>query len=247
MPAPSREKPLDRRRRELRDLNPFRRHPSAHLPEPPHVPLRRTAGMPLLGQVTAKPSTDGSSGPSTGTRVDPAITLLSSDCTRREPRSSTEICCAKPGLKPQTAIRPQANHAAFRRSPIAARSSGRHEQHSSWRNIRRDMLRATWRGRPSSSRRREVFLRALAPIGPLRRGGVSAIVRRACRRAGVTAVGSHRLRHMAACEMVSARVPLAQVGQVLGHRSLQSTAIYARVDLDQLRLLAQPWPGSEQR
>jgi site-specific recombinase XerC len=52
---------------------------------------------------------------------------------------------------------------------------------------------------------------------------------------------------MAACEMVSARVPLAQVGQVLGHRSLQSTAIYARVDLDQLRLLAQPWPGSEQR
>jgi predicted RNA-binding Zn-ribbon protein involved in translation (DUF1610 family) len=45
-----------------------------------------------------------------------------------------------------------------------------------------------------------------------------------------------------ACEMVAAQVPLQQIGQVLRHRSLQSTAIYARVDLDQLRLLAAPWP-----
>jgi integrase/recombinase XerD len=47
--------------------------------------------------------------------------------------------------------------------------------------------------------------------------------------------------------MVSAHVPLQQVGQVLRHRSLQSTAVYARVDLDQLRLLATPWPGSAGR
>ena len=103
------------------------------------------------------------------------------------------------------------------------------------------------RGRPHSSRRREVFLRALAPIRPLGRGGISSIVRRACGRAGIEAVGAHRLRHTAACEMVAARVPLPQIGQVLRHRSLQSTAIYARVDLDQLRLLAAPWPGAAQR
>jgi integrase/recombinase XerD len=59
--------------------------------------------------------------------------------------------------------------------------------------------------------------------------------------------GSHRLRHTAACTMVSAGVPLAEVAQVLRHHSLQSTAIYARVDLDRLRLLAAPWPGSAQR
>jgi len=102
------------------------------------------------------------------------------------------------------------------------------------------------RGRPASSRR-EVFLRALAPIRPLGRGGVSAIVRRACERAGIEAMGAHRLRHTAACEMVRAGVPLQQIGQVLRHRSLQSTAIYARVDLDQLRLLAAPWPGGVPR
>jgi integrase/recombinase XerD len=97
------------------------------------------------------------------------------------------------------------------------------------------------RGRPES-RRRELFLSARAPIGALGRGGVSAIVRRACIRAGIPRIGAHRLRHTVACEMVSVGVPLPEIGQVLRHRSLQTTANYARVDLDRLRLLAQPWP-----
>ncbi len=98
------------------------------------------------------------------------------------------------------------------------------------------------RGRPMTSRR-EVFLRAIAPIAALGRGGVSSIVRRACTRAGLARVGAHRLRHTMACEMVKAGVPLPEISQVLRHRSLVSTAIYARVDLDQLRALAQPWPS----
>ena len=54
---------------------------------------------------------------------------------------------------------------------------------------------AAWltRGRPATDRR-EVFLRAVAPAGPLNRGGISFIVRRACRRAGVAEIGAHRLR-----------------------------------------------------
>jgi integrase/recombinase XerD len=47
--------------------------------------------------------------------------------------------------------------------------------------------------------------------------------------------------------MVSAHVPLVQIAQVLRHQSLQSTAIYARVDLGRLRALAAPWPGGAQR
>ena len=102
------------------------------------------------------------------------------------------------------------------------------------------------RGRPASDRRL-VFLQARAPFEPIAPGTVASTVRRACRRAGVAEVGSHRLRHTAACEMVAAQVPLAEIAQVLRHRSLQSTAIYARVDLDRLRLLAQPWPGGGSR
>jgi integrase/recombinase XerD len=102
------------------------------------------------------------------------------------------------------------------------------------------------RGRPATERR-EVFLRARAPFEPIAAGTVASTVRRACRRAGLPEVGSHALRHTVACEMVAAQVPLPQIAQVLRHRSLQSTAIYARVDLDRLRLLAQPWPGGEPR
>jgi site-specific recombinase XerD len=47
--------------------------------------------------------------------------------------------------------------------------------------------------------------------------------------------------------MVQAGVPIVQVGQVLRHRSLQTTAIYARVDIEQLRQLAAPWPGGAGR
>jgi integrase/recombinase XerD len=101
-------------------------------------------------------------------------------------------------------------------------------------------------GRPRSGRR-EVFLRAKAPYDPIASGTVASTVRRACGRAGIAECGSHRLRHTAACEMVKANIPLVRIGQVLRHRSLQSTAIYARVDVERLRLLAAPWPGGAQR
>ena len=102
------------------------------------------------------------------------------------------------------------------------------------------------RGRPVSDRR-EVFLRDRAPFEPIASGTVASTVRRACRRAGIAEVGSHRLRHTMACDMVAADVPLVEIAQVLRHRSLQSTAIYARVDVEQLRQLAMAWPTGAQQ
>lgn len=99
------------------------------------------------------------------------------------------------------------------------------------------------RGRPKSERR-EVFLRARAPFGPIASRTVASTVCRACRRAGIEQVGPHRLRHTVACELVAAHVPLGQIAQILRHKSLQSTSLYARVDLEQLRLLAAPWPAA---
>lgn len=102
------------------------------------------------------------------------------------------------------------------------------------------------RGRPRSDCR-ELFLRGRAPLGPIASSTVRSTVRRACRRAGIVELGAHRLRHTAACQMVAAGVPLVEIAQVLRHHSLQSTAVYARVDLEQLRLLAAPWPGGAPR
>ena len=99
------------------------------------------------------------------------------------------------------------------------------------------------RGRPASGHR-QVFMRAVPPAGPLSRNGISDIVRRACARAGLPETGAHRLRHTAACQMAKAGDPLPEIGQVLRHKSLESTANYARVGVAALRTLALPWPAA---
>ena len=98
-------------------------------------------------------------------------------------------------------------------------------------------------GRPGCSCRR-VFTTLLAPLGPLTRKAVSAIVTRAARRAGVTAVTAHRLRHGAATGLLRAGAGLPEVGQVLRHASMLNTARYARVDHGALSAVARLWPGA---
>jgi integrase/recombinase XerD len=89
---------------------------------------------------------------------------------------------------------------------------------------------------------RTLFLKAIAPVGPMSRTAVSAVVRRACLRARVPRVGSHRLRHTLASGMLQAGASLEEIGQVLRHRERRTTAIYARVDRAALMALALPWP-----
>jgi site-specific recombinase XerD len=97
-------------------------------------------------------------------------------------------------------------------------------------------------GRPRHECSR-LFMRAQAPYRGLSSGGVTAVVHQACDRAGLAQVGAHRLRHTAATEMLRAGAKLSEVGQMLRHRSLTTTAIYAKVDRAALRALAQSWPG----
>jgi integrase/recombinase XerD len=89
-----------------------------------------------------------------------------------------------------------------------------------------------------------VFTRLRAPHGGLSAGGVSQIVRRACQRAGLPIVSAHRLRHTAATEMLRAGGSLAEVGQVLRHRSRDVTSIYAKVDRIGLGAVVMRWPGA---
>lgn len=100
------------------------------------------------------------------------------------------------------------------------------------------------RGRPDV-RCARVFLRVRAPHGPLTSGGVKAVVRSACDRAGISGVGAHRLRHTAATAVLRAGASMPEVAQLLRHRHLASTAIYAKVDRAALRQVARPWPATE--
>jgi len=98
------------------------------------------------------------------------------------------------------------------------------------------------RGRGSSAQGRSVFVRVHAPHRALTAGGIGNVVNAAGERAGLGHVHAHQLRHSAATAMLRAGSPLAEVGQVLRHRSAFNTAIYAKVDQDALAVLARPWP-----
>ena len=83
-----------------------------------------------------------------------------------------------------------------------------------------------------------------APRGPIRADLVGDVVERACKRAGLSRVGPHRLRHALAGELLAHGAGLVAISQVLRHQDLATTALYAKVDLDTLRHVAQPWPGT---
>ena len=97
------------------------------------------------------------------------------------------------------------------------------------------------RGRPTCQAR-AAFVSHRAPHGALGSSAITTGVRRAAVRAGVEPIGAHRLRHTAATRMLRCGSSLADIAQVLRHRSIQTTAIYAKVDRDALRALARPWP-----
>jgi integrase/recombinase XerD len=99
------------------------------------------------------------------------------------------------------------------------------------------------RVRPRCASRR-VFLSVRAPLTGISSSAVRSVVHHACLRAGLPRVGAHRLRHSTATAMLRAGGSLAEIGQVLRHRSLLTTAIYAKVDRAALATLARPWPGS---
>ena len=92
---------------------------------------------------------------------------------------------------------------------------------------------------------REVFLRFMAPVGGITRIAVGGVARSAFLRAGLrgASLGAHTFRHSLASELLRQGASLPQIGRILRHRDLSTTAIYAKVDMKALRPLAMAWPG----
>jgi site-specific recombinase XerD len=100
------------------------------------------------------------------------------------------------------------------------------------------------RGRPAVDSD-HVFIRAIAPLRSFSNSGlVTKVVARAIVRAGVLTAfrGAHVLRHSAATLMLRQGISLQDISAILRHRSIETTAQYAKVDVDLLQLVAQPWP-----
>jgi site-specific recombinase XerD len=101
------------------------------------------------------------------------------------------------------------------------------------------------RDRPPCALRR-VFVCTRAPHrGFANASTVSTIVMRAIARAGLQTPtkGAHLLRHSLATTLLRRGASLAEIGELLGHRSPDTTSLYAKVDLSALRKVAPPWPG----
>jgi site-specific recombinase XerD len=94
-----------------------------------------------------------------------------------------------------------------------------------------------------STKTRAVFVSIRAPYGSLTAHAIIAIATTAMRAAGIDRGGAHRLRHTAATQMLRRGASLTEIAQVLRHRHINTTAIYAKVDRDSLRTIAKPWPA----
>lgn len=102
--------------------------------------------------------------------------------------------------------------------------------------------------RPAGVSSRRVFFRLCPPVREIaNRGAISTVVRQAIAKAGLRPQvrGAHLLRHTLATRMIRAGASITEIAEVMRHRSPRTTSIYAKVDFETLRALAQPWPAAE--
>jgi integrase len=91
-----------------------------------------------------------------------------------------------------------------------------------------------------------IFVRCLGECDqPTTSMAIQKVIKRAGRRIGLVNFSSHALRHTLACRLVENGSSLKEVADVLRHRSLETTRIYAKLDTPKLSTVPLPWPGSK--
>ena len=91
-----------------------------------------------------------------------------------------------------------------------------------------------------------VFVRHLTPRDlPMSSSAVQKVITRALRRSGLPYSGAHVLRHTFASNLLEQGSSLKEIADLLRHRSLRTTQIYAKLDTPHLAGVALPWPGSQ--
>jgi integrase len=91
---------------------------------------------------------------------------------------------------------------------------------------------------------RHIFLRAVAPQKPFSGStAITGIVRKALKKSGLKPKGAHLLRRTCATNLLRNGASLWEIGEILRHKSPETTMIYTKVDIDKLSFLAESWPG----
>jgi site-specific recombinase XerD len=205
-------------------------------------------GRTPLALATAVPPVAGwrDTGVPAGVTAGEVQRLLDS-CDRADPVGVRDFAMlmlvARLGLRSAEVARLELGDIDWRAGQIAVRGKGREDRLPLPCDVGQALTSYLSTARPSTPIR-SVFLPCKAPARGIRPDLVSDVTRRACDRAGLPRVGAHRLRHSLATEMLRRGATLVEVSQVLRHRDLATTAIYAKVDITTLRTVAQPWPGA---
>jgi site-specific recombinase XerD len=158
------------------------------------------------------------------------------------------LLLARLGLRAQEVVAAQLDDIDWRAGEVIVRGKGqRHDRVPIPPDVGEALTDYIRNDRLSTSR--ALFVTARAPHGPFKNGAeVNTILKNAFARCGVKPpcpyVGSHVLRHSLATNLVRKGASLAEVSDMLRHRSRASTLIYAKVDIEGLRSIAQAWPSA---
>lgn len=207
--------------------------------------LEGTTRSPLAQAVPAVASWSASALP----KVLPpgAASLLLRSCDRRTARGRRDyailVLLSRLGLRAREVAAMRLEDFDWRAGEVVIHGKGRRDERLPVpTDVGEAVVDYLGRGRPESDCP-AVFLRTLAPVVGLQRQAVSYVVYAACDRTGIPRTSAHRLRHTVATDLLRSGSSLTEIGQLLRHRSVSTTALYAKVDHEALAMLARPWPG----
>lgn len=184
---------------------------------------------------------------------DDLIKLLAS-CDRQQPQGQRDYailrCLVDLGLRSCEAAALRLDDLDWKHATLTIREGKSHRADvlplpSATGEAIAEYLHSARRLAKPSSDNRAVFIRHRAPLtDSVDTSVIRSVVRQAAARSGLDGKlhGPHLLRHSAATRMLHGGASLKEIADVLRHRSLDTTAVYAKVDIARLSAIAQPWP-----
>ena len=209
--------------------------PSDWEPAVPHVASRRLCSLPRY-----LPQED--------------IQRIVSTCHNASTKAGSRnraivLLCARMGLRAGDIIKLRLSDIDWLGAHLRVLGKGRHEARLPLTQEVGDALLTYVEHARPPLQADHLFVTAYPPWRPFgASSSASSIVARLMRRSGVkpaTRGAAHILRHSAATEMLRQGISLQDIGMILRHRSLETTAIYSKVDFNTLHQVAQSWPGGE--
>lgn len=197
------------------------------------VPRIRCSPQALLPQQLSKPE------------IEQLLAVCADNTARGRRNYALLLILSRLGLRAEEAARLQLDDFDWVNGSVLIRSGKTHRERvlPLAQDVAEAVLSYLQNGRTAGSHR-EIFLQSVAPFNPSTASSIGKIVKRLLFKAGIRRPGGgHLFRHTVATQMINQGATFKQVADLLGHQSLRTTAVYAKLDLATLSQIALSWPG----